>query len=144
MNIRQAILQAADHIERNPQQFLYVSNEKPDGSCGTPGCMLGWVGVFLGVEADPREPAESWAAHVARAIGTTHNDFIWNFVSPESDARELYIHRGEPNAAANAAALLRIYADKHHPAEFRAPIPESVARIFRMSHAELVRELETA
>lgn len=48
MNIYQAILKAANHIERNPGAFNFSSVHIPNG-CGTPGCALGWIGHFAGV-----------------------------------------------------------------------------------------------
>ena len=45
--IREAILKAADHIERNPREFNFSSTSIPsERGCGTPGCALGWIGYF--------------------------------------------------------------------------------------------------
>lgn len=141
MNIRQAILKAADYIEGHPQHFLYVTNNKPNPECGTPGCMLGWIGIFLSHKEDDRS---SWAGSVARTLGTTVSEFAWDFVHKESCERGLFVHKEAPNAARNAAALLRIYADKYHPAESRALIPESVRAIFTMTPEQLRAEFERA
>ena len=49
MNVREAILAAADHIETYPKKFSFASVEVPSRrSCGTPGCALGWIGHFAG------------------------------------------------------------------------------------------------
>ena len=138
MNIRQAILKAADHIEQNPAHFKYVSNDRPNPDCGTPGCMLGWIGVFLNMQ-----PAgwSTWAGDVARAIGTTHSEFVHGFVHPMVVEHKLWVHEN-PNAAKNAAKLLRIYADRHHPAESRAPIPASVRAIFTMTPDQIRAEFQ--
>lgn len=140
MNIRQAILKAADHIEQNPDHFRYVSNDRPDAGCGTPGCMLGWIGIFLGMKEE--RYGGSWAAQVAKAIGTSHSSFVHGFVSVEAQARQLWVHEN-PNAHTNAAALLRIFADRYHPAaESRALIPASVRAIFTMTPEQLRAEFQ--
>src|SRR6185437_10876015 len=52
MNVYNAIMRAADHIERHPQEFNFNSTSIPDGpGCGTPGCALGWIAVFSDREA---------------------------------------------------------------------------------------------
>lgn len=48
MNAYEATMKAADHIERNPQLFNFSCAIVPD--CGTPGCALGWIGYFMGIE----------------------------------------------------------------------------------------------
>src|SRR5262245_52736236 len=58
MNIREAILAAADQIEARPDQFRFAlpgipvsTNPDPDDNfyCGSVGCALGWIGHFLGM-----------------------------------------------------------------------------------------------
>ena len=51
MSIRDAILKAADHIERNPCSFDFWNNRIPK-HCGSPGCVLGWIGFFAGLKDD--------------------------------------------------------------------------------------------
>lgn len=68
--IRQAILQAADHIEKNPCDFNFYSVDKPE--CGTPGCALGWIGVFMGIE-ERRDMC--WVGSVHRKIGVDSSEF---------------------------------------------------------------------
>lgn len=46
--IRSAILRAADRIEREPGCYNFGSIDTPrSGGCGTPHCMLGWIGFEL-------------------------------------------------------------------------------------------------
>lgn len=131
MNIRQAMLRTADHIERNPAAFDFDSIWIPDSpSCGTPGCAVGWMIHFMGV--DPI--AYSGFYLFARDFMGLHSE------SRFYDRMDVINPEWKKNAKACAAAL-RFYADEYHPDESRALIPESVARIFRMSHAELTREL---
>ena len=46
MNLRNAILQAADTIEQNPSLFEFTSVQRPDPECGTPACALGWIAAY--------------------------------------------------------------------------------------------------
>ena len=45
MNVYEALLKAADHIERNPDLFDFYTERVPE--CGTPGCALGWAAYFM-------------------------------------------------------------------------------------------------
>lgn len=47
MNLYNAIMKAADHIERDPESYNFGRIHVPD--CGTQGCMLGWIGFYAGV-----------------------------------------------------------------------------------------------
>lgn len=49
MNIYQAMMLAADQIERSPDLYDFQKVTVPE--CGTPGCMIGWTGAFLGLKA---------------------------------------------------------------------------------------------
>lgn len=52
MNIYDAIMKAADHIERNPSEFRFLRSAVPSAPfCGSPGCALGWIGVFSASKA---------------------------------------------------------------------------------------------
>ena len=136
MDIRTAILKAADHIERNPDSFRYSANSKPD--CGTPGCMLGWIGIYMGVTT--HFPG-AFVCDVAAAISTS----LGAFIQRTRDIREgnaWYYDCSTPQllAAANAANVMRAYADKYHPAA-KQDLPASVRHIFDMSPGELAEAL---
>lgn len=47
-DIYHAIFKAADSIERNPHLYDFWQNDITD--CGSPHCILGWVGVHLGIK----------------------------------------------------------------------------------------------
>lgn len=107
MEIRQAILKAADHIEHHPKDFLYSQNAIPE--CGTPGCAIGWVGHFLGMTS--KDNADF--GRVAIAIGVPASVFAF------SDRMDR-LHGGFVNwrhDAADCALTLRRYANKYHPAD---------------------------
>jgi hypothetical protein len=111
LDIRAAFLAAADHIERHPDQFDFMSCAKP--VCGTPGCALGWVGSFLGVEPDP-ERLFSYPEDVAIACGVS------NFAAQFYNRMDKLGDFDWSGNAAECANALRAYADKYHPAEVQA------------------------
>lgn len=115
-DIYDAIMKAADHIERNPKEFDFWNNFVP-GSCGTPGCALGWIGYFLGI----RQRSDS-QYDVTRAIGTGPTEFysrmtelvgsnLWKGI----DKQYLGVPRSEVAAACGRG--LRLYAEKYHGEE---------------------------
>lgn len=109
MNIREAILAAADHIERNPGAYNYQSNSKP--SCNSPGCLMGWIGFFAGVE----EAEYGYMGDVCSAVGFDYCDILrFTFAMPD----DAYMQLGGlyTKSAPVAAKVLRLYADKYHPA----------------------------
>lgn len=115
MNIRQAILAAADHIEGNPADFNFFKIDVPD-SCGTPGCALGWIGHFLRVKPAYRVAI---TMDVARAMGFPPQETL-----PEYGDTTVFYDRMDVVSDgiwrldfAKCAAALRAYADKFHPAD---------------------------
>ena len=116
MNIRKAILKAADSIEQNPKLFDFYSIKRPDSGCGTPGCAIGWVAFHLGFLA------KEWPLEMERIFKSL------GVPSSEEFYGHMFILNEEWSASADAcAAALRLYADKYHPAQ---GIPDSVLAIF--------------
>jgi hypothetical protein len=114
MNTREAILKAADHIERNPHLFRFSRTEIPD--CGTPGCALGWIGFFMGIEVGAcilsTQPAIASDRDFYDRM-TALTDPFW-IVSSETCAKGL-----------------RLYANKYHPAEIaEISVSSELNRIF--------------
>ena len=108
MNIRNAILAAADHIERNPKDYDFMRWAVPDGNCKA--CMLGWIGHFLGM------------------VGAVNNE-VKRAISPDNDWDAFYCRVRDAlgssrfqSDASEAAKALRLYADKYHPAEPAKPL----------------------
>jgi hypothetical protein len=137
MNIRQAILKAADLIESRPELYAFYQNEVPE--CGTPGCMLGWIGHFLGVSG-----SVGYRVCPAMGLGEGQDGFIRNgihqlAIDESSRTKEWPDYVSDPKAAAR---LMRRWADLHHPAESRALIPASVRSIFSMTPEQLQREFQ--
>lgn len=103
MNVYDAMMKAADHIEANPRDFDFNSIYHPDG-CGTPGCALGWVGHFLGPVC---ASGFSWVDATARALGVAELEFYdrMNALDGGMDWTD---------TATNCATTLRAYANKYH------------------------------
>ena len=138
MNIRQAILRAADHIESHPELYEFHRNEVP--ACGTPGCMLGWIGYFLGVKG-----SVVYAVCPAMGLGQGQDGFIRNGIHKLAVEEMKRRGSGWPDYAGDAKAaarLMRTWADRHHPAESRALIPESVRAIFTMTPEQIRAEFQ--
>jgi len=114
MNIRTAIMKAADSIEQNPCSYEYAQGQAPIGPAST-GCMLIWIGHF----ADIRFTGRIYSNDVARALGLTH----WHDFTIRIQAL-----KGMGYTTAEAAPkALRLYADKYHSA-----IPDNVIQLFNV------------
>ena len=109
--LRQAILRAADWIEKNPSDYSFGSCEVPE--CGTPGCMVGWIGHFLGIEKGKHfvwdYPCNYGERGITPIIGCHAGTFI-NRIRPLVP-RQFDIYAN----AKHAAIALRAYAEKYHP-----------------------------
>lgn len=113
-NIYDAIMKAADHIERHPEEFEFMETRVPR-SCGSPGCAIGWIGHFAKTKPArlfglvPERPE-----YAGKSIGVVCRQVIG--VGGRSFYRRLDAtgHRGwqeNPDACAKA---LRAYAQKYH------------------------------
>jgi len=106
-DIYTAIMRAADHIERYPDQFDFSRVRVPD--CGTPGCALGWIGRFAGCPV----------GHVIESIVDFEKDTpckrlgLRDQVTFYNRMRELTARYWAEDAATCAAGLRR-YAQLYH------------------------------
>ena len=134
MNIRTAILKAADSIERHPELFDFDSTAIPD--CGTPGCALGWIAFHLGEYAFNTMPHKWNTMKLGKALCLTDEASGINWAGLNFYRRLSCIVSGWKDDASLCAKALRLYADKFHPETDH--IPESVRTIFESverSHA---------
>lgn len=108
MNIREAILAAAGHIERNPREFDFFSVVTPSGrGCGTPGCAVGWIAACYG--------APSYFDGKRIRIRDQSKALLG--VGPETFYSRLDVFNEDWKWHADKCArALRLYADKYHPA----------------------------
>lgn len=95
--IYDAMHKAADHIERNPGDYNFFNTFVPE--CGTPGCLLGWVGLFLGRKSG----SNLEALEVVGLEGMDFYDLVDEFTG------ELWLVKADL-----AAQGLRGYAEKYH------------------------------
>lgn len=116
MSFRDAILQAAKHIEEDPQDFQFMTWKIPN-SCGSPGCALGWVGYFAGVDIGNASTVAKAMGYedpyeVDRADMSFYRDV--EALLPKT-GKESYLNwQTDPKVCAKG---LRLYADKYYPVE---------------------------
>lgn len=112
MEIYNAIMKAADHIERNPHSYNFFNSVVPE--CGTQGCMLGWIGHFMGMTG----------ANVFREVGPRLG-FGRDFLAGAA----IGVQHGEDlKDSTDAVRMLRRFAQRYHP--LRTGLPDSVREIF--------------
>jgi hypothetical protein len=117
-DIRTAILQAADQIERNPASFRFSELYVPKTIDGC-GCALGWIGYFLGGQGRR-------IGFVSRELGAA-TDLTFYMRMAELKTRYDRYRQWSKNAGV-CAHTLRAYADKYHPrTDF---IPTEVRELF--------------
>lgn len=117
MNIRQAMLKAADSIEVKPELFRFTSIHIPH-DCDTPGCALGLIGYFAG--------ASGLSLICVPPLLGLNGDW-WNEAHVFYDRMGAF-HDDWRHSAKNCADALRKYADKYHPADNQG-IPENILAI---------------
>ena len=138
MNIREAILKAADHIEHNPGRFQFNSVFVPN-DCGSPGCAIGWIGRFAGAEQGSM--IEILHRHdkpsAVELLGLRSQEDFYDRM------RELALVAPAPwqYDAAQCAKALRIYADTYHPAQ-STPDWHAIAYSTDLIHEELANAVE--
>lgn len=117
MNIRDAILATAALFESKPSVYNFQSNDAP--SCDSPGCMMGWIGHFLGV---PVKKYGVYLVDVADVAGFSYGcigDVVRAEISRRMpihgyDAHSRFLHTYQVDAMA-AASALRLFADARFP-----------------------------
>lgn len=103
MEIRTAILAAAQQIEDDPRHFRFMATGKPH-PCETAGCALGWIGYFANLPSDP-----GFVKRSAEFIGID-DPMTFYAQMDEFGSREW------EGTAPVCASYLRQYADKYHAA----------------------------
>jgi len=135
MNVYEAIMKAADHIERHPNEFMFTAAfcpEKP--GCGSPGCALGWIGAFMGLGA------RGFMEVAMRLTGerfSTADDTFYGRMNNLNGKRVDW--RKNPDKCARA---LRLYAAKYHaPAKPRRTDSDLVSELMtRVTSGERIPE----
>lgn len=131
MNIRDAILKAADQIESSPHTFDFGAASIPEDTCGSPGCALAWIGYFLNAQPVNKKSLFFGTIQACSiyesSLGDIARDMLgMNQISPGGDFDdEFYSRLDEYDMdwdldAFKCADALRLYADEYHPEEVRA------------------------
>lgn len=118
MNLREAILKAADHIEANPGLFDFGIPMVPN-NCWARGCALGWIGYFADVQG------ESISKVSTQLLGLRDSGVFYGRMNEWGADWD--------DTATEAARALRLYADKYHPKQ--GWIATTLAWIFRNRRA---------
>ena len=118
MNLRTAILAAADSIQLHPKLFNFGSIGQPNVECNTPGCALGWIGLYTKAE-----------------LHTSGNTYVHGLSSIMDVDAETFYNRMDKlpgftawrENAASCTESLRLYADKYHPLTVEQACPYETA-----------------
>jgi hypothetical protein len=122
MNVYEAIMRAGDHIERHPDLFKFSRFCIPKR--GSPGCALGWIGHFAGMEAaytgaGMRVPKE--------VLGLDGDTTFYQLMGKLSGGG------GWRYDAEICARTLRAYAAKHHKPTTRTDSEFVAALVSRLT-----------
>jgi hypothetical protein len=123
MNIRQAILSAADSIEQQPDSYKFSAIGLPD--CGSPACALGWIGHHLGFSMCLGDIINRATKIISGK--ENHTEF---YRQMEGICDRRFFSKWTTTEIADG---LRLFADKYHPE--KDYIPASVRAIFDESQA---------
>jgi hypothetical protein len=121
MEIYQAILKAADRIERRPDDYNFGRGTHPDDSPGGT-CALAWIGYYLGVgKSKYQNYPELYSNDVCMELMGSYD--IGEFFD-----RCTLIGKGI-TCERTAPRILRAYAEKYHAP--RIGLPDIVREIFQ-------------
>lgn len=126
MDIRTAILKAADSIEVHPQLFEYSSTQVANPR-GTRGCGIGWIAYhFIGAHDRSWSGDESlYSAMGVDFCRTPTRNLNRFFTDRMGSICGSYRWRHDPKLC---GSTLRTYADKYHP--ITDHIPAKIRAIF--------------
>jgi hypothetical protein len=122
--MRDAILRAADHLERHPEAFNFMEGHIPTSTePGQQGCYLAWIAHFAGVK--DWNGRGSFDLRKVGLHGLAYKmGFVSNFPGQGGDfgqaLRAITKHaygRDYGRDSAGAPAALRKFADERYPAE---------------------------
>jgi hypothetical protein len=145
-NVYSAIMKAADHIERHPDQFVFLTPWVPTNYIDDVGCALGWIGAFAGMpEKNPQ--TQQWNSHHEVAADVLDLDRTERDVlrigsgGPSVSGSEIFYARlnrfvGSSQWRRDAqlcATALRCYAERYHK-----PLPDAVVQIFNQEQEHVI------
>lgn len=108
VTVKDAIYRAANFIESNQNQYDFFNTIKPN-DCGSPGCVLGWIGYFYGTE-------EKVAGEIAKEMFPNFNHPVPEMLFYDELSkirRSLGLDQAWQKDANIAAQCLREYANRY-------------------------------
>jgi len=104
VSMRDAILAAADHIERKPFSYDFGSVDIPAApGCGTPGCALGWIHTFSHIQG------------IGKLRDTIDAGILFGISDSVFYTRMTNFSEDWRSSAKEAAYALRQYANQYFP-----------------------------
>jgi hypothetical protein len=131
MTIRQAMLLAADRIERSPSCYNFYNSRSP-GHRGD-GCIIGWTAYYMGEAPGQECGVDGDSDSLCHKLFGIQPDVFFNRIH---DLNKKTF--SEPRFVAQA---MRLYADKYHPDE-PIGIPDAVRNIFTLTNEQLREALD--
>jgi len=129
VNIYDAIMKAADTIEKTPHLYNFQAIRVHD--CNTPQCMLGWIGHYLGMEGARvygdvmgvlglNKNANISIGHALGYNPRMHGDYV---ASPKAAAELLryFAHRFETNRVGIPGSVREIFTHPRQTISDTAP-----------------------
>jgi len=102
LSMRNAILAAADHIEKKPRSYDFGSVDIPaTPECGTSGCALGWIHTFSHIQG------------IGKARDTIDAGVLFGISDSEFYNRMSGFSEDWRSSSKEAAYALRQYADRY-------------------------------
>lgn len=120
MKVYNAIMKAADHIERHPELFNFIEVRVPD--CKTPACAAGWISHFMG-----HEPV---GQGITSGVTDVAFDTPYGVFTSRMDILKKHVWRFDPKICADT---MRLYAETYH----------SQDKLYQRTDKELVADLMT-
>lgn len=116
MNIYDAIMKAADHIESNPREFDFYCIGVPENLCDSPGCAIGWINYFTGTSRGYRlaEHPEYYLSRNSAGRMSFDSDVCLGVDQTAVYTRLDALYEGWRSSAGACAAALRLYANNYH------------------------------
>lgn len=133
MNIRQAMLLAADRIERSPSCYNFYNARSPGHR--DDGCIIGWTAYYMGEQPNQECGVDgdgSLRNLCGKLFGVTPRVFFDRIIA---------LNKRTFVETEFVAKAMRAYADKFLPAE-PAGIPDGVRDIFTLTNEQLREALD--
>ncbi|SRR6266404_3063360 len=106
MNVHDSIIATAVLFETRPHLYDFQHIAVP--SCGSPGCLIGWIAHFQGRESD-----NVHGGICKEVLGVDHHEFYRRVEAIVSN-ENMWCEPGWTRSAAFASKILRVYAATYY------------------------------